>query len=93
MYSIVGIDKKNVWRRNWYNLHICKDSVQNKDPTYLGPVLVEQRPQCNREWDRNPTRQAVTSGLRPQFDGPPSMKVKVLSLFLLSEYVSKIFTL
>ncbi len=49
-----------------------KDSVQTKDPTYLGPVLVEQQPRCDRE-DRNPTRQAAKSGPCPQFDGvPPS---------------------
>ena len=76
-----------------YPTFICKDSVQNKDPTYLGPVLVEQRPRCDREWDRNPTRQAVKSGPCPVFDGPPSMKVKVLSSILLSEYVIKIFAL
>jgi hypothetical protein len=72
---------------------IRKDSVQTEYPTYLGPVLVEQQPRCNREWDRNPTRQAVKSGPCPRFDGPPSiMKVEVLSSFLLSAHVSKIFT-
>ncbi len=71
---------------------IREDSVQTKDPTYLGSVLVEQRPRCNWEWDRNPTRQAVKSGPRPQFYGPPSMKVEVSSSFLLSAHVSKIFT-
>ncbi len=71
---------------------ICKDSVQTKDPTYVGPVLVEQQPRCNREWDRNPTRQAIKSGPCPRFDGPPTMKVEVSSSFLLSAHVSKIFT-
>ena len=56
-----------------YPTFIRKESVQTKDPTYLGPVLVEQQPQCDREWDCNPTRQAITSGPRPRFDGvPPS---------------------
>jgi hypothetical protein len=53
--------------------YIHKDSVQTEDPTYLGPVPVEQRPQCNCKWDRNPTRQAVKSGPRLRIDGiPPS---------------------
>ncbi len=60
-----------------------KDSVQTEDPTYLGHVLVKQQPQCNRKWDCNPTRQAIKSGPHPRFDGPPSIKVEVLSSFLL----------
>ena len=43
MYSIVGIDKKT-YGEGIGILHLCKDSVQNEDPTYLGPVLVKQRP-------------------------------------------------
>ncbi len=73
MYSIVGIDKKRMEKELAKPTYIRKDSVQTEDPTYLGPILVEQRPQCDREWDHNPTRQAIKSGPRPRFDGvPPS---------------------
>jgi hypothetical protein len=73
MYSIVGIDKKRMEKKLVQPTYIRKDSVQTEDPTYLGPVLVKQRPLCDCEWDRNPTRQAIKSGPRPQFDGvPPS---------------------
>jgi hypothetical protein len=73
MYSIVGIDKKRMEKELVKPTYIRKDSVQTEDPTYLGPILVEQRPQCDREWDHNPTRQAIKSGPRLQFDGvPPS---------------------
>ncbi len=44
MYSIVGIDKKHMEKELVQPTFIRKDSVQNEDPTYLGPVLVEQRP-------------------------------------------------
>ena len=45
MYSIVGIDKKTYGEGIGITyIHTRKDSVQNKDPTYLGPVLVKQRP-------------------------------------------------
>ncbi len=49
MYSIVGIDKKTYGEGIGITYIICKDSVQNKDPTFLGPVLVKQQPRCDPE--------------------------------------------
>ena len=40
MSSIVGIDKKTYGE----GIGITYISLQNEDPTYLGPVLVKQRP-------------------------------------------------
>jgi hypothetical protein len=71
MYSIVGFDKKRMEKELVKPTFIRKDSVQTKDPTYLGPVLVEQQPRCDCKWDRNPTRLAVKSDPCPRFDGPP----------------------
>ncbi len=68
MYSIIGIDKKQVEKELVWPTYIRKDSVQTKDPTYLGPILVEQWPQCNRKWDRNPKDSVQTEDptyLRP----------------------------
>jgi hypothetical protein len=68
MYSIVGIDKKHTEKELVQPTYICKDSVQTEDPTYLGPVLVEQQPQCDREWDRNPKDSVQTED--PTYLGP-----------------------
>jgi hypothetical protein len=43
MYSIVGIDKKHLEKELVKPTFIRKDSVQTKDPTYLGLILVKQR--------------------------------------------------
>jgi hypothetical protein len=43
MYSIVGIDKKTHGEGIGITpTYIRKDSVQTKDPTFLGSVLVKQ---------------------------------------------------
>ncbi len=44
MYSIVGIDKKTYGEGIGITYIHTQGLSSNKDPTYLGPVLVEQRP-------------------------------------------------
>jgi hypothetical protein len=45
MYSIVGIDKKNLWRRNWYNLHSCvRTQYKPKILHTLDPSLSSNNP-------------------------------------------------
>ncbi len=93
-----SIVQKNVWRRNWYSLHTYVRTQYKPKILHTGPILVEQWPRCNCEWDRNLTRQAVKSDPHPWFDGVPPSPIHegwgfVVVPILMSAHVSKIFKL
>ncbi len=87
---------KNVWRRNWYNLHTyVRTQYKPKILHTQDPSLSSNNPNAIMSGTAippdKPLSQAPTRNLMA-FPLPPSMMVEVLLSFLSSAHLSKIFT-